>query len=295
MGSKDNNNSNKSNNKEWYDSIIWIFFISYIILIFSESIGLTVTDKIDKSNPYMFTLISYLRYFDTWVGVFLVLYFFRNNNFIISKITTRTKGNNIANLFWGFLVGFLLNAFCVIIAIINGDFTLKFFKFELLKVLGLFFAVFVQSSAEELICRGFMYQRLLKSTNNADFSIILNSLFFAYLHLDNDGMTFLPLYCIFIVGVFFSMLVFYFDSIWMAMGAHAMWNFTQSILLGLPNSGIKFPYSVFKMGETIKGSFAYNKVFGLEGTVLSCVLMTICCVLLYIWKSKKNKEEIVLN
>mgnify|MGYP000857806425 FL=1 len=88
------------------------------------------------------------------------------------------------------------------------------------------------------------------------------------------------------------MLVYYFDSLWMAMGVHAMWNFTQSILLGLPNSGIKFPYSVFKMGETVKGSFAYNKVFGLEGTVLSCVLMTACCVLLYIWKSKSKVEMV---
>jgi hypothetical protein len=81
----------------------------------------------------------------------------------------------------------------------------------------------------------------------------------------------------------------------MVMGLHAMWNFTQSILFGLPNSGINVPYSIFKIGGSVKGSFAYNPTFGLEGTILSSVLMTICCVALYLWKSKKNKEEIVLN
>ena len=182
-----------------------------------------------------------------------------------------------------------------LIAMINGDFTLRFSQFEISPAIGLLFAVFVQSSAEELLCRGFMYQRLLKSTNSPAFAIIFNSLFFAALHLFNNGMSILPFYCILIFGVFASMLVYYFDSLWMVMGLHAMWNFTQSILFGLPNSGINVPYSIFKIGGSVKGSFAYNPTFGLEGTILSSVLMTICCVALYLWKSKKNKEETVLN
>ena len=79
------------------------------------------------------------------------------------------------------------------------------------------------------------------------------------------------------------------------MGLHAMWNFTQSILFGLPNSGTNVPYSIFKIGSSVKESFAYNPIFGLEGTMLSSVLMTICCLALYLWKSKTNKEEVVLN
>ena len=175
---------------------------------------------------------------------------------------------------------------------INGDFTLRFSQFEIFRAFGLFFAVFVQSSAEELLCRGFMYQRLLKSTNSPAFAIIFNSLFFAALHLFNNGMSILPFYCILIFGVFASMLVYYFDSLWMVMGLHAMWNFTQSILLGLPNSGNNVPYSIFKIGSSVKGSFAYNPIFGLEGTIFSCVLMTACCVALYLWKSKKKVEMV---
>ena len=76
------------------------------------------------------------------------------------------------------------------------------------------------------------------------------------------------------------------------MGFHAMWNFTQSILFGLPNSGTNVPYSIFKIGSSVKGSFAYNPIFGLEGTILSSVLMTVCCVALYLWKSKKKVEMV---
>lgn len=291
-------------NKKWYDNVLWICIISYAILIISEIIGglLTsilvkglFTSGLFKGNVYFYTFILYILSIYIWIGVLFVLFVFKNNHYMIDKITTKTKGNNIAYLFLGLFIGFVLNGFCALIAMINGDFTLRFSQFEIFPAIGLLFAVFVQSSAEELLCRGFMYQRLMKSTNCPAFVIIFNSLFFAALHLFNNGMSILPFYCIFIFGVFASMLVYYFDSLWMAMGVHAMWNFTQSILLGLPNSGNNVPYSIFRIGSSVKGSFAYDPIFGLEGTILSSVLMTICCLVLYIWKSKKNKEEVVLN
>jgi len=286
-------------NKKWYDNVLWICIISYAILFISETIGGLFISRLVKGlftsglirgDVYIYTFIMYILFIDIWIGVLFVLFVFKSNHYIIDKITTKTKGNNMANLFWGLFIGFVLNGLCALIAMINGDFTLRFSQFEIFRAFGLFFAVFVQSSAEELLCRGFMYQRLMKSTNSPAFVIIFNSLFFAALHLFNNGMSILPFYCILIFGVLASMLVYYFDSLWMVMGLHAMWNFTQSILLGLPNSGNNVPYSIFKIGSSVKGSFAYNPIFGLEGTILSCVLMTICCLVLYLWKSKKKVE-----
>lgn len=288
-------------NKKWYDNVLWICIISYAILFISEIIGGLFISRLVKGlftsglirgDVYIYTFIMYILFIDIWIGVLFVLFVFKSNHYIIDKITTKTKGNNMANLFWGLFIGFVLNGLCALIAMINGDFTLRFSQFEIFRAFGLFFAVFVQSSAEELLCRGFMYQRLLKSTNSPAFAIIFNSLFFAALHLFNNGMSILPFYCILIFGVLASMLVYYFDSLWMVMGLHAMWNFTQSILLGLPNSGNNVPYSIFKIGSSVKGSFAYNPIFGLEGTIFSCVLMTACCVALYLWKSKKKVEMV---
>lgn len=288
-------------NKKWYDNVLWICIISYAILFISETIGGLFISRLVKGlfasglirgDVYIYTFIMYILFIDIWIGVLFVLFVFKSNHYIIDKITTKTKGNNISYLFWGLFIGFVLNGLCALIAMINGDFTLRFSQFEIFPAIGLLFAVFVQSSAEELLCRGFMYQRLLKSTNSPAFAIIFNSLFFAALHLFNNGMSILPFYCILIFGVLASMLVYYFDSLWMVMGLHAMWNFTQSILLGLPNSGNNVPYSIFRIASSVKGSFAYNPIFGLEGTILSCVLMTACCVALYLWKSKKKVEMV---
>ena len=290
--------------KKWYDNVLWICIISYAIIYITQNVGGWITPKLVrflftsgllKANEYTYTFLMYILFIYIWIVVFFVIFIFKNNHYIIDKITNKSKGNNIAYLFLGLLIGLVLNGFCALIAMINGDFTLRFSQFEIFPAIGLLFAVFVQSSAEELLCRGFMYQRLLKSTNSPAFAIIFNSLFFAALHLFNNGMSILAFYCILIFGVLTSMIVYYFDSLWMVMGLHAMWNFTQSILFGLPNSGINVPYSIFKIGGSVKGSFAYNPTFGLEGTILSCALMTACCVALYLWKSKKNKEETVLN
>ena len=257
--------------KKWYDNVLWICIISYAIIYITQNVGGWITPKLVrflftsgllKANEYTYTFLMYILFIYIWIVVFFVIFIFKNNHYIIDKITTKSKGNNIAYLFLGLLIGLVLNGFC---------------------------------AAEELLCRGFMYQRLLKSTNSPAFAIIFNSLFFAALHLFNNGMSILPFYCILIFGVLTSMIVYYFDSLWMVIGLHAMWNFTQSILFGLPNSGINVPYSIFKIGGSVKGSFAYNPTFGLEGTILSSILMTAYCVALYLWKSKKNKEEIVLN
>ena len=97
-----------------------------------------------------------------------------------------------------------------------------------------------------------------------------------------------------VTGLLFSAMVYYFDSLWMAMAAHAGWNFTQSILAGLPNSGNVVPYSVFKpnSGNVVpysvfkldaaaaRDSFFYNVAFGVEGTVPAIAIQAVVLVAL---------------
>ena len=84
-----------------------------------------------------------------------------------------------------------------------------------------------------------------------------------------------------VTGLLFSAMVYYFDSLWMAMAAHAGWNFTQSILAGLPNSGNVVPYSVFSLdAASARDSFFYNVAFGVEGTVPAIAIQVVVLVAL---------------
>ena len=190
------------------------------------------------------------------------------------------------------MIGFGLNGVCVLAAWLHRDITLSFAAFEPLALIAIFAAVFVQSSAEELVCRGFMYQRFLKSYGKPSIAIVGNALFFGVLHLSNEGVTFLSLVNIFLFGILFSFIVYYMDSIWCAFAVHTAWNFMQNILFGLPNSGIVVPYSMFKLeAGTAANSFAYHVGFGIEGTLLANAVLLAAGIAMYFWGKRVKKND----
>ena len=271
------------------NNIIWILAVSAMILLITDIFTVIFVPEISESHAYLYTFCAYMEFLTMWCSLLLVVLLFKKNRSILNTLKRNSGRNNYSTLFLGFLIGFLLNLFCALTALFNGNIHLEFQQFHLLPVLGLCAAVAVQSFAEEFLCRGFLYQRLLTATGKPFPAIFLNSLFFALFHTFNDGVTMLALYDLLITGIFFSMVVYYSDSLWMAAGIHTTWNFTQSILLGLPNSGAVFPYSVMKLNKDLAASgFAYNTEFGLEGTILSSVLMTVCCVGIYFWQRKNR-------
>ena len=104
-------------------------------------------------------------------------------------------------------------------------------------------------------------------------------------------MTILSLVNIFLVGILFSLLVYYMDSIWCAFALHTAWNFTQNIIFGLPNSGMTVPYSVFKLdAATAANSFAYDVGFGIEGTIFADIVLLAACIIIYLWGRKHGKQ-----
>ena len=110
------------------------------------------------------------------------------------------------------------------------------------------------------------------------------------LHLGNNGMSVTGFIDILLSGVFFSLMFCAFDSIWLVMACHTTWNFTQNILLGLPNSGTVPKYSLFIMDiNSATSSFAFDKNFGLEGAALSITLMFTGCMIMYIYCKTNNK------
>ena len=275
--------------KRLRNSLLWIAILSAVLMTAGDLVGLLVPSRLTAEQyPYWFTFMEYAAFISMWISVIIAISAFRGNRYILGDILPNGKGNTVGYLLIGLLGGLVMNGICALSAIWNGNIQLSFGKFELLPLLGLAIAVFIQSSAEEVLCRGFMYERLLESRSRYWIAILGNSLFFGIAHIFNDGMSFLGFYDLVIAGILYSLVVFYFDSLWMAMGLHATWNFTQSILLGLPNSGASFPYSVFHLDPGSIGGFSYDVAFGLEGTVLSSVMMTLCCIALYLWKNREK-------
>lgn len=277
------------------DNLIVIPIIGYLLIVLGQILGGVLVGILAGLLPGVFSTDAgitsqlYLGFLGIWILTLLVFALIPRNRPMLKALGTKTKGNTPKMFAVGLGIGLGMNLLCALIAMINGDIALTFHAFRPVSFLLVFIAVLIQSAAEELICRVFIYQRLVRRYGKPLMAAVVNAAFFAMIHLSNPGVTGMAIANIFIYGLLFSAMVVYMDSPWAAMAAHAGWNFCQNILLGLPNSGMVLPYSVFKLdAAAASDSFAYSVSFGLEGTVTACVLfMAVTGVI--VWWGTRNK------
>ena len=277
------------------DNLIVIPIIGYLLIVLGQLLGGVLVGILAGLLPGVFSTDAgitsqlYLGFLGIWILTLLVFALIPRNRPMLKALGTKTKGNTPKMFAVGLGIGLGMNLLCALIAMINGDIALTFHAFRPVSFLLLFFAVLIQSAAEELICRVFIYQRLVRRYGKPLMAAVVNAAFFAMIHLSNPGVTGMAIANIFIYGLLFSAMVVYMDSPWAAMAAHAGWNFCQNILLGLPNSGMVLPYSVFKLdAAAASDSFAYSVSFGLEGTITACVLFTAVTGVI-VWWGTRNK------
>lgn len=202
----------------------------------------------------------------------------------------KPSGNRPHMLLLGLLFGFACNAACVGAGVLTGSLQLEFTRFSPVGLLAFLIFIFIQSSTEEIVARGFIYQRVCRAYGEWP-AIIVSAAAFAFMHIFNDGIWALPIINLFLIGVLYALMVRYLDSIWLAMGTHTAWNLTQNIIFGLPNSGTPSTYSFFSLVGTSTNGFAYDTVFGVEGSVFAALLHLACIVALVWWGRKHDKGQ----
>lgn len=282
-----------------FGSAAWACVLGYGLFAIGQLLMFIVLLIIGRaagfSSDVWNTAIMYFAFFGVWIAFFLNA-LLRKNRPLFKAYGTGLSGNRIPELLIGLLLGFGMNGLLILFAMLHGDVHLYFDRFEIVPFFILLLAVFIQSAAEEIMCRGFIYQRVLRTYRGKFLlAVLVNGIFFGLIHMTNDGATPIAIIDIIICGIQYSAMVYYFDSLWMAMGAHAGWNFTQSILAGLPNSGNVFPYSIFRLdAATASNSFFYDVGFGVEGTIPAVIMeiaVTVAIVLIGL-KMKKEHTDI---
>lgn len=290
-------------NVKFFDLGIISVLLSLFLLLLGQivgelSLGLLLRKTIvnDETGFWSITYM-YASFIGIWLVFILYILATKKNRPILKALWTAPRGNNVKMLLIGLLIGFGTNMLCAVAAMLHNDIHIYYDSFHPIKLLVVFIAVFVQSSAEELTCRGFLYQRLRKTFRHPAVAIIVNSALFGVLHLGNSGVTALAIIDIIATGIFFSFMVYYMDSIWCAFGVHTAWNFTQNLLLGLPNSGHVTPFSVFKLdAASATNSFAYDVGFGVEGTYFAIAVQLIGALVIFLlFRNKKERDYDIWN
>ena len=260
----------------WTDVLPIAALLSVLLLLFGSIVSALVNRLLPVQELGMRLLgdedgvVFLLQYFDfigIWILFMLVIAVFKGNWPMWKAYLYNGHGNNFKAVLAGILLGFGTNGFCILMSVIMGDIKLSFNEFRPLVFFAFLLCVWIQSGAEEIIDRCYLYQKLRRRYRWPVIAVLGNALVFMALHMLNPGVTAWGLGQVFLFGVLASLIIYYWDSLWAAIWMHTAWNFSQSIVFGLPNSGIVSKYSVFKLeAASARDGIFYNTSFGVEGS-----------------------------
>lgn len=140
--------------------------------------------------------------------------------------------------------------------------------------------------AEELLFRGFIFQRLLSGIGKWPAQLIIAG-FFLLTHINNPGMTgsirILSSINIFLASILFGVAYIRTRSLAMPLGLHFMANLMQGVALGFGVSGTDQPGLLTPIFAEVPEWITGGK-FGLEASIFGLLFIVITLILLYRWK-----------
>jgi membrane protease YdiL (CAAX protease family) len=139
---------------------------------------------------------------------------------------------------------------------------------------GIFFLIV--GFFEEFLFRGYTLFTASAAIRFWPAAIILSG-WFGYVHLDNQGENAIGALAAAVIGLFFCLTIRRTGNLWFAIGFHAAWDWGESYLYSVPDSGDKVP------GHLLRSSFhgpawLTGGEVGPEGSVLLFVLVAVLWV-----------------
>jgi len=154
---------------------------------------------------------------------------------------------------------------------------------EIFIILGAFIVV---SWYEELLSRGYWLQNLSEGLN-LFWGVLISSLLFALLHLENPHMSAYAGLGLFAAGIFLAYARVRTGQLWLAMGLHTGWNFFEGTVFGFSVSGLENP-STLIVQSAAGPELLTGGAFGPEAGLVLLPALLLGTVLIYGYtKSRK--------
>lgn len=233
------------------------------------------------SKPIGDTIINYVS-----VVVLLVSYAILFRIYEKREIRELSKTNVGKELFGGFLFGFSVLSFVILILYSLGYYSAEgIFGFSYL-LAPLSFLI-IAALIEEVLFRLVIY-RITEKWLGTYPALLLISIIFTVPHLLNDNVTLLSVLLLLTFGFAHSIMYTYTKRLWLPFAFHLGWNFAQpfygSNLSGTEEAHIinsNFDGPVLLIGSD----------FGIEDSILSIAFLLILCIVFLKLSIKENKIE----
>ena len=194
----------------------------------------------------------------------------------------------------GFALGFL-NLVAVFAALwVSGYITVAVNRPDWLvfATLGQYLLAYGLAAAlEELLNRGYVFQSLCEGTR-IWIAVLTISFLFVLGHLANENLRWPGALHLFLHGILYAAVYLKTRSLWVPIGLHLAWNWTQGPVFGFHVSGMEVSNTLLRIvpvgPDTLSGG-----AFGAEGSIISSLVSIV--LILWVWKTKRLKPSTELE
>ena len=178
-----------------------------------------------------------------------------------------------AELGMGLVGGFLVFSTVVVIAAALGVVQFGGLRGGAGDIWPMLAVAVISGTFEELLFRGILF-RHIETMMGTWWALALTSAFFGAAHLMNPGATWVAAVGIAVeAGILLGAAYMYTRRLWLAMGIHAAWNFTQGWVFSVPVSGGAAPHGLL-ITRRVGSALMTGGDFGLEASVVAMVVAT---------------------
>ena len=268
------------NIKLWRD-IIFVIGGIILFIIYSTILSLGIYTA-SESDSYLIHIPIFL----ITAVVLLLLYnppirYVEAND--ACKIAPRKDISSIGN---GLFIGFSYFIIVTVTMSLCGYYHIKSIQFDWEKQLFSFTLFFLVAVSEEIFFRGILF-RMINRRWNIWAALVISALIFGGLHIFNDNATLWSSIAIAIeAGSLLGAAYAYSKNIWLPIGIHWIWNYTQGNILGFPVSGEDNVTSIITP-EISGPQWLTGGSFGAEASVISAVIG----LLISLWFIRKTIQQ----
>ena len=203
-----------------------------------------------------------------------------------SDLGLSVKGH-AKGLWYGFLMAVLLYLVGFGLSLVMGEVEVSGFQFRPLDLLGALLFFGLVALFEEILMRGYILGHLLHTRLNKFLSLFISAALFAFLHIFNPEIAFLPMINLVLAGMLLGASYLYTRNLCFPLSLHFFWNWIQGPILGYQVSGNNFMSTMLKL-HMPEENVLNGGAFGFEGSLICTVLMIVCTILIVWWGEKRK-------
>ncbi len=203
-----------------------------------------------------------------------------------SDLGLSLKGH-VGGVWYGLLMAIFLYLPGFGISVVWGGIEVTGFQFKPLDLWGAWVFFLLVALFEEILMRGYILGCLLHAHINKFLALFVSSALFAFMHIFNPGIAFLPMLNLLLAGMLLGASYLYTRNLCFPISLHLFWNWIQGPILGYQVSGNNFTTGMLTLRMS-EENVLNGGAFGFEGSLICTVLMIVFTILIVWWGEKRE-------